>query len=162
MRLFVVEGEFDDGGEVADAVVDGEVFGGERGGLGCLGDARGKGEVGGGDLKPVEELAGAFGVKLTGGETREHVMQGDLDAGGIVDGRNGKDGGAVAFDVGGGGLLADGSMVVAEVLSAQGGRAATMAVGEDVAAEVTAFGVGQIDDFDGLHDVSCTPPYLKS
>jgi len=52
LRLFVVEGEFDDGGEVADAVVDGEVFGGERGGLGCLGDARGKGEVGGGDLKP--------------------------------------------------------------------------------------------------------------
>ena len=162
MRLFVVEGEFDDGGEVADAVVDGEGFGCERGGLGGLGDARGKGEVGGGDLKPVEELAGAFGVKLTGGETREHMMQGDLDAGSVVDGRDGEDGGTVAFNVGCGGLLADGAMVVAEVLSAQGGRAAAMAVGEDVAAEVTAFRVWRVDDLDGLHGVLLYPPYLKS
>ena len=103
-----------------------------------------RGEVCGGDLESVEEEAGAFGVDVGSGDAGEDVVEGELDAGPIVDGGHLEDCCFVGAAVGDGGLLAGGVVVEAEVLSAKGGGAAAAAFGEDVAAEVAAFGVGLV------------------
>lgn len=136
-----------DGSEEAEGGVVGDVFdegfglGVQQGG-GGLGVA---GKVGGGDLQGVEEKSGALGVDVGCGDAGHDAVDGELDAGSIVDGGHGEDGlGGVGVPDGGGGLLAGGTVIEAEVLSAKGGRAATAAFGEDVAAEVAACGVGLV------------------
>ena len=93
------------------------------------------GEVGAGDLKSVEEDGGSLGVDVSGGDAAEDVVDGDLDGGSVVDGLHAEDAGA-AGEAGVREPLA--VVVVAEVLGAQGGRAAAAPVGVDVAAEVAA------------------------
>ena len=133
--LRVGGGDFDDGGEVSEVVVGGDffdlrlLFGVE------LGVA---GEVGGGDLEAVEEDAAALVIDISAGEAAEDFVEGELDGGAVVDARHGEGAGAA----GDGGLAAGTAMVVAEALAAECGRAAAMAFGEDVAAEVAAFRVG--------------------
>jgi len=127
-------GDFFDGGEVAELVVGGEVFDGVGGGLLFVAG----GEVGAGDLKAVQEDGGSFGVEVSGGEAGEDVVEGDLDGGSVVNGLHAEH----AEAAGERGAREPGAVVVvAEVLGAEGGRAATATVGVDVAAEVAAFGV---------------------
>jgi len=106
--------DFGDGGEVSELVVSGDVFDGLGGGLELV-EA---GEVGAGDLQSVEEDGGAFVVEVSGGESAEDVVEGDLDGGTVVDGLHAEDAGAA----GEWGVLEAGAVVVvAEVLGAQGG-----------------------------------------
>jgi hypothetical protein len=64
-----------------------------------------------------------------------------LDGGAVFDAREGE-GGAAAFAFAGiGDGLTGGVVVVTELLVAEAGGAATVAVGEDVAAEEACFGV---------------------
>jgi hypothetical protein len=132
--------DFGDGGEVSVAEVEGDLFDHGLGvGIGVGGVAAG--QVGGGDLEAVEQEAGAFGVEVAAGEAAEDVVEGELDAGAVVDVGHGEaEGGERGVgSAGGGGEGAPGDLVVvAEVLAAEGGRAAAVAVGEDVAAEVAA------------------------
>jgi hypothetical protein len=161
-------GEFEEWGEVAGVRVDGEVF--HEGilypthvaalllhawtthGFGgvCMRGAELEGEVGGGDLEAVEEEAGAFGVELVAGDASEDVAEGDLDGGGVIDGGDGE-GETIAAACGGGAEVARAAVVVAEVLSAQGGRAALAALGEDVAALIAARRVGHLSEFVWQH-----------
>ena len=110
--------EFGDGGEVSELVVSGDVFDGLGGGLELV-EA---GEVGAGDLQSVEEDGGAFVVEVSGGESAEDVVEGDLDGGTVVDGLHAEDAGAACERRVGEALAV---VVVAEVLAAEGGRAAT-------------------------------------
>ena len=80
------------------------------------------GEVGGGDLEAVEEHAGTFEVDVGEGEAAEDVVEGDLDGGAVVDAGHEE----AAVVAGEARLAAGGVVVVAEVLSAEGGRAAAM------------------------------------
>ena len=73
-----------------------------------------------------------------GADAAEDVEDGDLDGGAVVDGLHAEHAGA-AGELGAEEALA--VVVVAEVLGAEGGRAAAASVGVDVAAEVAAFGV---------------------
>jgi len=142
--------DFGDGGEVSELVVGGDVFDGLGGGLELV-EA---GEVGAGDLQSVEEDGGAFVVEVSGGESAEDVVEGDLDGGTVVDGLHAEDAGAA----GEWGVLEAGAvMVVAEVLGAQGGRAAAAAVGVDVAAEVAALWVEVVI---GVHGGVYPPGYF--
>jgi hypothetical protein len=155
-----VRGQFGDGGEVAEVEVVVDLFderwaGGKVGGLGA-GDAS---EVGGGDLESVEEAVGTPEVEVAGGDAAEYLEEGDLDGGALIDAGHGEEAGAAADGHG----RAGGSMVVAEVKSAERGRGAAMAIGEDMAAEVAAAG---IDDLRrelrlALHGYPL-PGYLKS
>lgn len=82
-----------------------------------------------------------MGVDLVGGEALDDLNEGGLEARGI--GRDGDvEAAAGAAMVGVGDGVARGVMVVAEVLSAKGGRAAAVVVGEDVGAGVGWLGVG--------------------
>ena len=146
--------DFLDGCEVSDVWVGGEVFDGLGGGL-LLFVAGG--EVGAGDLESVEEDGGAFGVEVSGGEPGEDVEEGDLDGGAVVDGLHAEDAGAAGERRVGEALAV---VVVAEVLGAEGGRAAAVSVGVDVAAEVAAFGVVVVG-VGGVHGV-VVPPVLWS
>jgi hypothetical protein len=110
------------------------------------GGAELEGEVGGGDLESVEEDSGAFVVQLAAGDAGEDVAQGDLDGGGVVDGRDGEDG-ELAATVGGGAKAAGALVVIAEVLAAESGRAASTALGEDMTAEIAAFRVRRLSEF---------------
>jgi len=202
LRLRLRAGEFGDGGEVTEAIVDDELFNdvrcrvnvvrptrdamrlrvrraaewGTRAEFECTGGAMrrrvrrgtgwaapgreggcGGGQAGGGGLEAVEKNAGAFGVELVDGNAGEDAVEGEQEAGAVVDSGDGEGGGAVGAAGGGGRLLAGAMVVVAEVLSAEGGRAAAVAVGEDVTAEVAAAGVGRVDDFDGRH---VAPPWI--
>ena len=104
------------------------------GGFGELGFVA-VGEVGAGDLKAVEEDAGALVVDVSGGDAAEDVVEGDLDGVAVVDGLHFEDAEAAGeWGVGQAGAV----VVVAEVVAAEGGRAAAVAVGVDVAAEVAA------------------------
>ena len=129
--------EFGGWGEDAEGGVFGELFDGvEEGG----GVAR---EIEAGDLETVEKQAGAAGVEVVGGDAFEDEGEGELDAGavGYLVGRKGE--GAEAGLAGGGVFdgAAGGVVVVAERLVAETGRAASAAVGVDVATLV-AGGVG--------------------
>jgi hypothetical protein len=85
------------------------------------GGARLAREVGAGDEKAVEELAGALGVKLVGGDAVENLGESELDARAVVDGGQ-LELGLVGVDsaVARGGA-AGGVVVIAEGLAAQGG-----------------------------------------
>jgi hypothetical protein len=131
---FLFVDDFFNGGEVAEGVVVGDVF--DEGG-GWL-EFVAAGEVGTGDLQAVEEDAGSLVVDVAGGDAAEDVVEGDLDGVAVVDGLHFEDADA-AGERGVGEALA--VVVVAEVLGAQGGRAAAVAVGVDVAAEVAALWV---------------------
>jgi hypothetical protein len=132
--------DFGDGGEVAEGVVFGDFFDG----LGCGWIFLLAGEVGGGDLEAVEEDAGALVVEVAGGDAAEDVEDGDLDGGAVLDGLHFED----ADAAGEGGVAAGAVVVVAEVLGAEGGRAAAVSVGVDVAAEVAAV---RVDGGVGVH-----------
>jgi len=103
-------------------------------GLGSLGFVA-VGEVGAGDLKAVEEDGGSFVVDVAGGDAGEDVVEGDLDGVAVIDGLHFEHAHAAGeWGVG----KASAVVVVAEVVAAEGGRAAAVAVGVDVAAEVAA------------------------
>jgi hypothetical protein len=132
----VAGGDFGDGGEWA---LDGievefvdlvEVF--------VVGFGRGFGaslEVGGGDLDGVEEDSGAAAVELVHGDAAGYLCDGKLDGGAVLEA--GKvEGGVGRDELGAGRGAAGGVMEVAEVLVAQRGRAAAVAGGVDVAADV--------------------------
>lgn len=127
--------DFGDGGEVPEFVVVGDFF--DLGRLFDFGLAVAR-EVGGGDLEAVEEDAASLELDVTAGEAGEDFEERELDGGAVVDAGHAE--GAAA--IGAGGFAAGAVVVVAEFLSAEGGRAAAMAFGKDVAAEVAAFGVG--------------------
>ena len=143
-----------DGGEVADERLGGDGFDGLGGGLLLLAE----GEVGAGDLEAVEEDGGSLVVEVAGGDAGEDVVQGDLDGGAVVDGLHAEDAGAACERRVGEALAV---VVVAEVLGAEGGRAAAVSVGVDVAAEVAAFGVVVVGVGGGVHGV-VVPPVLWS
>ena len=117
------------------------------------------GQVEGGDLEAVEEQAGAAGVEVVGGDALEDLADGGLDGGAVLgEGQvEGGAAGAAGARVGGG--AAGGVVVVAEVLVAERGAAAAVAVGEDVAA-LEAFGLLWLVLWRGVfHGVS--PPGRK-
>ena len=105
------------------------------------------GQEGGYDLEVVEQAAGAGGVEVVGGDAGED-LRGDGEGGGAVldDGElEGLVGVEVAEFSGGRFGAAGGVVVVAELLAAQGGRAALEAGEVDVAASDAALGYG--DEF---------------
>ena|GEM_PF-5101622 len=177
-------GDGSDGAEVGveDDVVD-EVFWivgvigrGRAGGVqaggaagSAAGAARGRGariagEIAAGDEEAVEEAARALVVELVAGDEGEDLGEGELDAGVVVDG------GDLEFSLVGVDSTvarsgaAGGVVVVAEVLAAQGWRAAAAARGVDVAAEITLDGdVGEFGCGFGWVGHRCTPfVYEKS
>jgi hypothetical protein len=97
------------------------------------------GQVEAGDLQTVEEESGAAGIDVVGGDALEDLADGVLDGGAIFGERDLKGGAAASA---GAWVLrgsSGGVVVVAEVFSAEAWAAATVAVGEDVAA-LEAFG----------------------
>ena len=101
----------------------------------------GRGQVEAGDLEAVEEEAGALGVDLVAGDAEQDLADGALDGGAVL-GQGDVEVGLAATAVAG--VLdraARGVVVVAELLVAQAGAAAAVAVGEDVAALVAFGGV---------------------
>ncbi|MCU1226239.1 MAG: hypothetical protein JWQ42_4332, partial [Edaphobacter sp.] len=100
------------------------------------GGGSGSGQVRAGDLEAVEEEAGAFGVDLVGGDAAQDFADGELDGGAVVGQRE------VEVSLAGAALVrvfdgaAGGVVVVAELLVAEAGAAAAVALGEDVAALV--------------------------
>jgi hypothetical protein len=124
---------------------------------GWIGGA-GFGQVAAGDLKAVEEQAGAARVDVVGGDAAEDFADGLLD-GGMVFGIGKVESGLTAAA---GGSVLDGPAGVVVVVAkafgavgaADGGAAATAAVGEDVAAlEASGFGLG----CDGFRCHRCGP-----
>jgi hypothetical protein len=96
----------------------------------------GFGEVEAGDLEAVEEQAGAAGVDVVGGDALEDFADGLLDGGTVFRQRKVEGGAAASALLRVGDGFSGGVVVVAEIFSAQAGAAATMAIGEDVAALV--------------------------
>lgn len=140
------------GREIACVAIGGDGLDGLGGGLLFIAE----GEVGAGDLQAIEHGAGELGVDVSGGEPAEDVIEGDLDGGAVIDGLHAEDANA-AGERGAGkpGTV----VVVAEVLPAQGRRAAAAAIGVDVTAEVAALGieVAGLGYGVGLHGVDGTP-----
>src|SRR5882757_5233977 len=97
------------------------------------------GEVEAGDLETVEEEAGAARVDVVGGNALEDLADGVLDCRSVFGERDFEGGAAGLAGARMGCGFAGGVVVVTEVFSAEAGAAATVAVGEDVAALV-AFG----------------------
>ncbi len=132
-----------DGGEGAEGGVFDEVFDGLGGcgGGGSGGQAR---EAERGYLQAVEQDTGAARGEIVGGDAFEDLADGGLDAGAVGDVGGREDVGGEASFAGGGGLdgAAGGVVVVAEGLVAEAGAAATVAVGEDVAALEAGVGGG--------------------
>ena len=96
------------------------------------------GEVGAGGLQAVEQKAGALGVDPICGNPVEDFADGELHGGSVFGAGQDE---FVAAKLARAGLFAGdgltgGVMVVAEVLGAERGRGAAMAVGKDVAADV--------------------------
>lgn len=115
--------------------------------LGC-GAGCGSGEVEGGDLKSVKEEAGAAGVEVVGGDTLEDFADGELDGGAVLGQGQGEGGATAAAGVGIGDGTARAVVVVAELLVTEGGAAAAMAVGVDVAALEALWLRGWLGDID--------------
>jgi hypothetical protein len=125
------------------------VGGGAPAGAGARGGgAREFGEVVADDLEGVEDFAGAAGVELLGADEADDVLGGADDGGAVFGDLDVDDGGACgvgldgAAGVGAGvwGAAAGGVVVIAELLGAEGGRAAAVAGDEDVAAEEAGAG----------------------
>jgi len=127
--------DFGSRGEIAEAWVGDDLFE-ERGfGRGLL-DAR---QVAAGDLKAIEEQAGAFGVDAAGGDALQDFGDGGLDGVTVLGQRDDEGGHAevalhTVFDGAAGGVV-----VIAELFATEAGAAAAAAVGKDVAALI-AFG----------------------
>lgn len=140
-------GELGGWGEVAECGVYSELFDGVDEGGGVAG------QVEAGDLEAVEEQAGAAGVEVVGGDAFEDLAEGELDAGAVGDLAGGEGVGAEAGLAGGGVLdgATGGVVVVAEGFVAEAGRAATAAVGVDVAALVARGVVGRFGGEVGGH-----------
>jgi hypothetical protein len=96
----------------------------------------GLGRLRAGDLEAVEEQAGAAGVDVVGGDALEDFADGLLDGGTVFRQRKVEGGAAASALLRVGDGFSGGVVVVAEIFSAQAGAAATMAIGEDVAALV--------------------------
>ena len=112
---------------------------------GRLGVARWLGQRDDGGLQTVEQQAGAAGVEVVGGDALQHERDGVHDAaavGALVGA--GELNGAEAGLAGGGVLdgAAGGVVLVAELLPAQAGCGAAVAVHVDVAASEALAGVG--------------------
>ncbi len=94
------------------------------------------GEVERGDLEAVEEKAGAFGVDLVGGDAAEDVADGALDGSAVVGIGEVEVEGVLRLVPSRGvlGGAAGGVVVVTKFFAAEAWAAATVSVGEDVAA----------------------------
>ena len=114
-------------------------------GFGFAGGAAG--QVVAGDLEAVEEQAGAAGVDGFVGDAVEDFADRELDGGAVFGQGEVEFGANFAADAGGGD--AGGLVEVAEILLAEGGGLAAVAVGEDVAAEVFG-GFGAVVAFFGF------------
>jgi hypothetical protein len=143
--------EFGDGGDEAVGFVEDEVLeqglgGGGLFGSGCIcgGEAGFAGQEGGDDAKVGDEAAGAGVIEVVGGDAAENERGGEQGGGAVLDDGEGEGlGGVEVAELAGSGCgAAAGVVVEAEVLPAEGRRAAAVSVGEDVAAEVAAPGVG--------------------
>jgi len=123
-------------------VAAGAGLGAGAGAAGACSGAGFAGKVGGGDLQAVEEEAGAALVEVAGGDAAEDFKEGELDGGAVFEGGEDEGVGGIAGGFGAGGAAAS-VVVEAEGLSAQGGAAAAVAGGVDVAA-AEAFGCGLV------------------
>lgn len=116
-------------------------------------------QVLGGDLKAVEEQAGAARVDVMGGDAVEDFAEGELDGAAVFG--VGKleyllmECAAAAFPVWEG--LAGFLVEVAEIVTAKAGAAATVAIGEDVAALEAVVGVGLAAEVGLCHGWSPSP-----
>ena len=160
--------EFGAGGDGAEVRVGDDVF--DHGLLGGLGEGgAGVGEVERGDLEAVKEKAGAAGVELVVGEPVEDLSDGELDGAAVLWNGEGEGGGALLalghvrhLNHGGGdGSAGVGGVVVeAEVLGAEAGAAAAVAVGEDVTALEAAGLGGGLGCGDGLGHGGYPSPWV--
>jgi len=151
-RFCCVSGErcgghvFGDGGDEAVGFVFDEFFEwlGPGGGRGFGGGARSLVDDAGDDLQVVEEFAGALVVEIVGGDAAKE-LRGDGEGGGEVFDERELEwlGGVEVAGLAGGRLGAAGGVVeVAEVLVAEGGRAALVSGGVDVTAADAFLGDG--------------------
>jgi hypothetical protein len=147
-------------GEDAEGGIDGDLFYGLGNGACWAGFALGFGEVEAGDLEAIEEEACAAGVDVVGGDALEDFADGGLDGGAVFRERQVESGAAASALFWVGDRAACGVVVVAELFVVQAGAAATVAVGEDVAALEALWcfgaGFGSGFGFDGVWHVS--PP----
>ena len=146
--------------ELADLLAGSERA--ERGVFGDLIDDEGRFGVGlrlgqsdDGGLQTVEQQASAARVELVGGDAFEYQRDGVQDAAAVGEVGGVELEGSEAGLAGGGVLdgQARGVMVVAELLVAQAGAAAAVAVGEDVAAAVAVVLAGVLVGVGIAHDV---------
>jgi hypothetical protein len=75
-------GDFGSRSEDAEGWVDGDLFDGLR--FGCRLGGVGFGEIEAGDLKSVEEQAGAARVDVVGGDALQNLADGGLDRGAVL------------------------------------------------------------------------------
>lgn len=108
----------------------------DRGG-GCF-DCSGFGQVADGDLKAVEEQAGALVVDVAASEALQDLADRTLDGAAVFERRQLKEGGLVAVDAHRLGGETGSVVVVAELFQTQAGATAAVAIGEDVAAAVAS------------------------
>jgi hypothetical protein len=147
--------DFGPRGEIAEAGIGDDLFE-ERGfGRGLLDS----GQVAAGNLKAVEEQAGALGVDTACGNALQDFGDGGLDGVTVLGQRDDEGGHAevtlnALFNGAAGGVV-----VIAELFATQAGAAAAAAVGKDVAALITfVCRFGRVDDL-AWHGVS--PSVLK-
>jgi hypothetical protein len=120
------------------------------------------GEVEASDLEAVEKKAGAARVDFVGGDALEDFADGGLDGGAVFRERQVEGGAAASAPFWVSNRAARGVVVVAKFFVMQAGAAATVAVGEDVAALETlwcfgaGFGFGFGFGFDGVWHVPPT------
>jgi len=91
-------------------------------------------EVARGGLNRRQEDAGALDIECAGGDAGGDLVERELDGGSVLEDGDGE-GGALGMDVEPGEGAAGGVVVEAEGFAAEGGRAAALAGGADVAAE---------------------------
>lgn len=111
-------------------------------GLGGEGGLTAAGQVVGGDLEAVEEQTGGAVIERALGDAVEDLADGELDGGPVFGDGEGEGFGGGDFGARGdarGGWPAVGVVVEAKIFFAQGGGAAAVTIGEDVAA-LEAFG----------------------
>src|ERR1017187_4983721 len=108
------------------------------------GEAGFAGQEAGDDAKIGDEAAGAGVIEVVGGDAAEDERGGEQGGDAVLDEGEGEGlGGVEVAELAGSGCGATAGVVVeAEVLPGEGGRAAAVSVGEHVAAEVAAPGVG--------------------